>query len=62
MITKYQDKERYISSIQTDRKWKEILFLNLMEVSNNKNRVKIIPKQVNLSEEDKKELLEMCII
>ena len=62
MITKYQDKERHISSIQTDRKWKEILFLNLMEVLNNKNRVKVIPKQVNLSEEDKKELLEMCII
>lgn len=61
MITKYSKADFYISSIELDRKWKEILFLNLMEVLNNKNRVKVIPKQVNLSEEDKKELLEMYI-
>lgn len=62
MITKYNKTDYHILSIETDRKWKEILFLNLMEVLNNKNRVKIMPKQVNLSEEEKKELLEMCII
>lgn len=62
MITKYQDKERYISSIELDRRWKEILFLNLIEVWNERSRVKVIPKQVNLSEEDKRELLDIHII
>ena len=62
MITTYNKTKYYISSLETDKRWKEILFLNLVQVWNESNRVKVMTKQVNLSEEDKKELLDIHII
>jgi hypothetical protein len=62
MKVKYNDKDFYVSSIETDKKWKEIIFLNLIEIWNETNRVKIIKKQVNLSREDELELINIHIL
>lgn len=62
MITKYQDKERYIKYIDTDKRWKEILFLTIEEIGNENNKIKVLPKQLKLSAEDIREILDIHIL